>query len=170
MNMLQDRNAIVYGAGGSIGGGVARTFAREGARLFLAGRTRGPLEAVAADIAAAGGTAEVAVLDALEEESVEEHVRSVAERAGSVDVSFNLITRGDRQQVPLVDMTVADLTKAVSGGLTSSFFTARAAARRMIEQRSGVSLSLTSGSARGALRMVGTTGRAGAATADVIGS
>ena len=62
--LLKNKNAIVYGAGGGIGGGVARTFAREGARVFLVGRTQEKLEAVAADITAAGGAAEVAVVDA----------------------------------------------------------------------------------------------------------
>jgi NAD(P)-dependent dehydrogenase (short-subunit alcohol dehydrogenase family) len=161
--MLQDRNAIVYGAGGGIGGGVARTFAREGARVFLAGRTREPLEAVAADIAAAGGMAEVAVVDALDERAVDEHVAAVVASAGSVDVSFNLISRGDVQQVPLVDMTVPDLLRATTNGLTTSFLTARAAARRMIERGSGVILALSSGSARGAAPMMGSTGPADAA-------
>jgi NAD(P)-dependent dehydrogenase (short-subunit alcohol dehydrogenase family) len=61
--LLENKNAIIYGGGGGIGGGVARTFAREGANVFLAGRTGPPMEAVAADIKAAGGSAEVAVLD-----------------------------------------------------------------------------------------------------------
>ena len=69
--LLENKNAVIYGGGGAIGGGVARTFASEGARVFLAGRTRGPLEAVAADIEAAGGSAEVAELDALEEQAVD---------------------------------------------------------------------------------------------------
>ena len=60
--LLEDRNAVIYGAGGAIGGGLARTFAREGARVFLAGRTRESLEAVAADIRATGGSAEVIVV------------------------------------------------------------------------------------------------------------
>jgi NAD(P)-dependent dehydrogenase (short-subunit alcohol dehydrogenase family) len=162
--LLQGKNAIVYGAGGGIGGGVARTFAREGARVFLAGRTREPLEAVAADITAAGGAAEVAVLDALDEQAVDEHARTVVATAGSLDVSFNLISRGDVQQVPLVDMRAADLMRAVTTGLTSSFLTARAAARRMIEQGSGVILSLTSGSTRGTMPLMGSTGPADAAT------
>src|SRR5437867_7885785 len=83
--LLENKNAIIYGAGGGIGGGVARTFAREGARVFLAGRTREKLEAVAADIAAAGGSAEVAVVDALDERAVEGHARTVAARAGRID-------------------------------------------------------------------------------------
>ena len=65
--LLEGKNAIIYGAGGGIGGGIARAFAREGARVFLAGRTRESLEAVAADIRAAGGSAEVTELDALDD-------------------------------------------------------------------------------------------------------
>ena len=53
--LLEKKNAIIYGAAGGIGRGVALTFAREGARVFLAGRTREKLEQVAAEIAAAGG-------------------------------------------------------------------------------------------------------------------
>ena len=162
--LLENKNAIVYGAGGGIGGGVARTFAREGARVFLVGRTRESLEAVAMEIKADGGAAEVAVLDALDERAVEEHVQAAAARAGSVDVSFNLITRGDVQQIPLVDMTTADVMRAVTNGLTSNFITARAAARHMIKQRSGVILHLNSGSARGSMPMMGSTGPADAAT------
>src|SRR5436305_2055612 len=143
--LLEGKNAVIYGAGGGIGGGVARTFAREGATVFLAGRTRKTLEAVATDIKAAGGKAEVAVVDALDEQAVEEHAKKVAAQAGSIDISFNLITRGDVQGIPLVDISAADLVRAVTTGLTSNFITARAAARRMMDQKSDVILTLTSG-------------------------
>ncbi len=162
--LLEDKNAVIYGAGGGIGGGVARTFAREGARVFLAGRTRETLEAVADDIRAAGGSAEVAVVDALDERAVEEHVRAVAAEAGSIDVSFNLISRGDVQGIPLVDMTTEDLLRAVTTGLTANFLTARAAARQMVTQGSGVILTLTSGSAPGGTPLMGSTSPADAAT------
>lgn len=162
--LLEGKTAIIYGGGGGIGSGVARAFAREGAKVFLAGRTRGKLEAVAQDIASAGGSADVAVLDALDEQAVDEHVRAVASRAGSVDVSFNLITRGDVQGRPLVEMTTDDLLRAVVTGLQSNFITARAAARRMIDQRSGVILHLNSASGAGAHPGMGSTGPADAAT------
>jgi len=161
--LLENKNAIIYGAGGGIGGGVARTFAGEGARVFLAGRTRASLEAVAADITAAGGSAEVAELDALDEHAVDEHAQSVASRVGSIDVSFNLVTRGDVQGIALVDMTTADFVRPITTGITANFITARAAARRMIEQASGVILALDSGSANGS-PMMGGTGLADAAT------
>jgi NAD(P)-dependent dehydrogenase (short-subunit alcohol dehydrogenase family) len=161
--LLDNKNAVIYGAGGSIGGAVAKEFAREGARVFLAGRTRDPLEAVAADISSVGGSAEVAVLDALEEKAVDEHARAIASEAGSIDVSFNLITRGDVQGIPLIEMKTDDLLHAVVNGLRSNFITARAAARHMVEQGSGVILVLDSGSANGS-PMMGSTGPADAAT------
>jgi NAD(P)-dependent dehydrogenase (short-subunit alcohol dehydrogenase family) len=162
--LLENKNAVIYGGGGGLGGGVARTFAREGARVFLVGRTRQPLEAVAADVKAAGGSAEVAVVDVLDEQAVEEHAGAVVAQAGSIDVSFNLVTRGDAQGTPLVDMTADDLTRAVTTGLLANFHTARAAARHMIRQGSGVILTVTSGSARGTAPLMGSTGPADAAT------
>jgi len=162
--LLENKNAVIYGAGGGLGGGVARTFAREGARVFLAGRTRGSLEAVAADVAAAGGAAEVAVVDALDEQAVDEHVAAVVARAGSIDVSVNLVNRGDVQGIPLVEMAAADLTRAVTTGLLANFHTARAAARHMTTQGSGVILTVTSGSAKGTAPLMGSTGPADAAT------
>ena len=162
--LLEGKAAIIYGGGGGLGGGVARTFAREGARVFLAGRTREPLDAVARDIASGGGSADVAVVDALYERAVDAHVQGVVSSAGTLDVSFNLISRGDVQGVPLVDMTRDDLLRAVVNGLQSSFLTARAAGRRMIEQRSGVILHLNSASGAGAMPGMGSTGPADAAT------
>ncbi|HEV2033513.1 MAG TPA: SDR family oxidoreductase [Candidatus Dormibacteraeota bacterium] len=162
--LLTGKTAIIYGGGGGIGGGVARTFAREGARVFLVGRTRQKLDAVAKDIQAAGGLADVAVVDALDEKAVDDHVKDVVAKAGRVDVSFNLITRGDAQGTPLVDMTADDLLRGVVNGLRSNFITARAAARRMIDQRSGVILHLNSASGAGAIPGMGSTGLADAAT------
>src|SRR5262249_20922665 len=144
--LLTNKNAIIYGAGGGIGGGVARTFAREGARVFLVGRTREKLDAVAKDIAAAGGSAEVAVVDALDEQAVDAHVQAVAAQAGSIDVSFNLISRGDVQGTRLLDMRTDDFMGPITTGMRSNYITARAAARHMVQQGSGVILMVTSGS------------------------
>jgi NAD(P)-dependent dehydrogenase (short-subunit alcohol dehydrogenase family) len=162
--LLEGKTAIIYGGGGGIGAGVARTFAREGASVFLVGRTRPKLDAVAKDIKSAGGSAEVAELDALDERAVDSHVKSVVSKTGHVDISFNLITRGDAQGTPLVEMQTDDLLRAVVNGLRSNFITARAAARRMIEQRSGVILHLNSASGDGAAPGMGSTGPADAAT------
>lgn len=138
--LLTGRNAVIYGGGGAIGGAVARAFGREGARVFLAGRTEAPLVAVADDVRAAGGRADLAVLDALDEKAVDAHADAVVEEAGSLDVSLNVITHGDVQGTPLVEMSVADFEAPVVTGLRTNFITSRAAARHMIRQRRGVLL------------------------------
>jgi NADP-dependent 3-hydroxy acid dehydrogenase YdfG len=95
--LLENKNAVIYGAGGSIGSAVASAFAREGARVFLAGRTLQSLQEVAQQIRSAGGVADTAQLDALDKQAVDQHADAVAEKAGSIDISFNLISVGDVQ-------------------------------------------------------------------------
>ena len=162
--LLKGKNAIVSGGGGGIGSGVAQTFAREGAHVFVTGRTRAKLETVVNEIKSAGGSAEAAALDALDEKAVDKHIDLVISTAGSVDISFNLITRGDLQGIPLVEMNTDDLLRAVTNGLRSNFITARAAARQMIKQHSGVILHLNSASGEGSQPGMGSTGPADAAT------
>lgn len=139
--LLQSRNAVVYGGGGAIGGAVARAFGREGARVFLAGRTRPRLDEVAAEIRSAGGTAETAEVDALDEQAVDAHADSVAAEAGSIDVSFNLIAHGAVQGTPMVEMSLADYERPAVTAMRTTFLTTRAAARHMIRQGSGVILA-----------------------------
>ena len=146
--LLEDKNAVIYGAGGAIGGAVARTFAREGARVFLAGRTRASLATVAGEIEAAGGRAEVTVLDALDGRTVDEHVGEVVKRAGSIDISFNAISIRDVQLIPLVEISLEDFMLPISTGATTHFLTATAAARHMATQGSGVILTLSSSAVR----------------------
>jgi 3-oxoacyl-[acyl-carrier protein] reductase len=102
--LLEGKNAVIYGGGGAIGGAVARAFAREGARVHLAGRTQAKLEEVARQIRAAGGVAQTARVDALDETAVDEHADAVAAAAGGIDVSFNLISHGDVQGTPMAEM------------------------------------------------------------------
>ena len=138
--LLDGRNAIIYGGGGSIGGAVACAFAREGATVHLAGRTAASLESVADEIRWSGGRAHTAVVDALDPDAVDRHADEVAERAGSIDISFNLISHGDVQGTPLAEMSLADFEAPVVTAVRTMFITARAAARHMIPQGSGVIL------------------------------
>jgi NAD(P)-dependent dehydrogenase (short-subunit alcohol dehydrogenase family) len=137
--LLEGRTAVIYGAG-SIGGAVARAFAREGARVFLASRSREHLEELAEEIRGAGGLAETAQVDALDDRAVNEHADAVAAEAGRIDVSFNLISHGDVQGTPLVEMPLADFEQPVVTALRTTFLTSQAAARHMIRQGSGVIL------------------------------
>jgi 3-oxoacyl-[acyl-carrier protein] reductase len=92
--LLEDKKAIIYGAAGKVGGAIARAFAREEPRVFLAGRTLESLEEVAEQIRSSGGMAEIAQVDALDERAVDEHADAIAERIAGIDVSFNLSPTG----------------------------------------------------------------------------
>lgn len=138
--LLEDKNAVIYGGGGSIGGAVAKAFAREGATVFLAGRTKAKLDAVADAIRSAGGTAETAEVDALDAEAVDAHADAVAAAAGGIDISFNLITHGDVQGTPMVEMALDDYIRPVVTAVSTTFLTSRAAARHMIKGGGGVIL------------------------------
>jgi len=134
--LLDNKSAVIYGGGGSIGGAVARAFAREGARVFLTGRTSTTLEEVAEAIRASGGVAETAEVDALDEEAVDRHADAVAAEAAGIDISFNLITHPHTHGTPLAEMAVDDFLAPLETAARTTFLTARAAARHMIRQRS----------------------------------
>jgi 3-oxoacyl-[acyl-carrier protein] reductase len=147
--LLEDKNAVIYGGGGSISGAVADAFAREGARVFLAGGTLATLDKVAEEISTSGGVAETAQVDALDEQqAVEKHIGEVVEQAGSIDVSFNAISIRDVQLTPLVEMSREDFLSLIVTGTRTHFLTARAAARRMAERGRGVILTLSASSVR----------------------
>jgi len=153
--LLQDKVAIIYGAGGAIGSAVARAFGAEGARVFLSGRNLGPVQAVAREIAAAGGSAEAAQVDALDEEAVDRHTDHVAEHAGGIDVCLNAIGVHAVQGTLLTDLALSDFAFPINTWTSTQFLTARAAARHMVTKRKGVILTLTASPARLAIPMAG---------------
>jgi 3-oxoacyl-[acyl-carrier protein] reductase len=156
--LLEGKNAVVYGGAGAVGRAVARAFAREGARLFLAGRTLATLEAVAAELAAAGAAVETARVDALDEAAVDAHADAVAERAGGIDVSFSAIRYGDVHGAPLLELPVEDFTGPIGNAMRAHFLTTRAAARHMTRQGSGVVMAITATTGRLSIPEVGATG------------
>ena len=139
--LLTGKTAIVYGAAGGIGTAMSSAFAREGAKVHVTGRTAKTLDALAERIRAAGGQAEAAVVDALDEDAVNAHADAVAAQDGSVDISVCVIDIADHQGTPLVDMALEDFERPIRLAVRSTFLTARAAARHMIRQRSGVILT-----------------------------
>lgn len=138
--LLENKVAVIYGGGGSIGEAVARAFAREGARVFLAGRTQATLDKVASAIRSGGGTVETAVVDALDELAVDAFVDSVAQRAGHLDISVNVIGYRDVQK-PLMAISVDEFNQPIATAMRTQFLTTRAAARHMIQRKSGVILT-----------------------------
>jgi NAD(P)-dependent dehydrogenase (short-subunit alcohol dehydrogenase family) len=156
--LLEGKNAVIYGAGGAIGGATARAFAREGAHVFLTGRHLASLEAVARQIVSADGVAETAEVDALDEEAVEQHLDSVVQKVGRLDVSFNAVTpvaQPGVQGISLSNLSPESFTLPITTYSRTNFLTARAAARRMADQQAGVILTLTAGPARSAAPLVG---------------
>jgi 3-oxoacyl-[acyl-carrier protein] reductase len=142
--LLENKVAVIYGAGGLIGGAVVRTFAREGAQVFLAGRTQAKLDKLADEIRAQGGVADSAVVDALDEQAVDAYVDKVAAQAGAIDISFNVIGYGDVQK-PLMELSVADFLQPITNAMQTQFLTTRAAARHMTARKAGVILAFGGG-------------------------
>ena len=156
--LLENKSAVIYGGGGPVGTAVAHAFAREGARLFLAGRTVAGLDKLAQEISAAGGMVETAQVDALEEDAVAEHAASVSAKAGGIDVAFNAVGYSDMHGQPLSEMSFQDFVAPVTDALRAQFLITRAAARSMVEQGSGVILTITATTARPPIPHVGGTG------------
>lgn len=150
--ILENKCALVFGAGGSIGAAVAREFAAEGAQVFLAGRTKSGLEAVAEQIKASGGAAQTATIDVLDDAAVNQYIDSIVKQAGRIDIVVDAAGPLAKEygngkiavELPIEEFMVPLLTM-----VKSRFITARAAARHMIEQKSGVIVFVTGSPARG---------------------
>ncbi len=141
--LLENKNAVIYGAGGSLGGAIANTLAKAGAKVFVSGQTLTAVRHLADAIIANGGKAEASEVDAMNEKEVNDFVNSIVKKAGSVDISFSAVSLMDIQGVPLVDLPMDDFTRPVIRAMETQFITGTAAGRVMIRQRAGVILSLT---------------------------
>jgi NAD(P)-dependent dehydrogenase (short-subunit alcohol dehydrogenase family) len=147
--LLDNKTAVIYGAGGAIGGAVAQAFAREGARLFLTGRDVAKLDALGID-------ADTAQVDALDENAVNAHLDEVVARAGGVDISINAIGPGaNPQRLPLTELATDAFAGPIAFYTSSNFITATAAGRHMSRQGSGVILTLTAVPGRLPARFIG---------------
>jgi NAD(P)-dependent dehydrogenase (short-subunit alcohol dehydrogenase family) len=163
--ILENKNAVIYGASGAIGTTVARAFAKDGATVFLTGRRLAPLEALAKEITADGGRAHAAIVDALDESAISSHLDSVTEKSGAIDISFNAIgiPQEGVQGIPLLALSSEGFMLPVATYAKSHFLTGREAAKRMVPRRTGVIIMLTAIPARIAAPLVGGMGAAWAA-------
>ena len=153
--LLSKKTAVIYGAGGAIGSAVARAFAQEGANVFLTGRNLASVAAVANEISVAGGVAEAAQVDALDESAIEKHLNDTVEKTGGIDISFNAagISGADvrdkhLQGTPLAMLSLESFSLPIVTYTQLHFLTARAAARQMVKKQSGVILMHTPEPAR----------------------
>ena len=161
--LLANKNAIIYGGSGEVGGAVARAFAREGAQVFLAGRTLTTLEARASEIRALGGRAEISQVDAYDLQAVERSLDEIIAQVGRIDISFNAIGHDDVQGQSMLEMSQNIFAQPISNAMLSYFNTSTASARRMVQQGSGVILAISANAARMAYPNIGGFGVACAA-------
>jgi NAD(P)-dependent dehydrogenase (short-subunit alcohol dehydrogenase family) len=163
--LLKDKVAVIYGAGGAMGAASARAFASEGASVFLTGHALAGVEGIAKEILAAGGIAEAAEVDATDEQAIDEHLNSVMDKAGRVDISLNTIGIPNAKIVgkPLTELDLEYFELALTSYTNSYFLTARHAARRMIPNKSGVIMTVTALHSRIGVPFVGGYGPAQAA-------
>lgn len=145
MVMLANRTAVIYGAGGAIGGAAARAFAAAGARVYLAGRSLDRLEKVASDI---GDAARVDEVDALDEQAVAVHADAVAGDAGGIDIALNAVAVPFVHGVPFLEVAVEDVMHPVDAFLRTNLITAQAVARHMTGRGSGTILTLSTAASR----------------------
>ena len=101
------------------------------------------LQALSASITTAGGIAETATIDAMDEKAVNRQLKQLVEKYGSIDISFNAIGTQVVQNMPLVEMTMADFVHPAHFMLKTQFITAIAAGKQMKHQGKGVILTLT---------------------------
>jgi len=141
--ILQGKNAVIYGAGGSLGSAVAKALAKAGARVFLTGRKIDSVQKTADEILQMGGRTEVDVVDAFDENAIDSHIKTVEQKAGSLDISFNAVGIDVIQNIPLVDISTNDFVNPITKTMQTRFVTAKAAAKTMMKQKSGVILTLT---------------------------
>ena len=128
--MLAGKVALVTGAGKNIGRAIALTLARDGAKVVVNGRSdAAAIEAVAAEIRAAGGQAEAVLADVSDPDAV---ARLVAQ-AGPVDIL--VCNAGLRRQTPFLEMSLAEWREILSVALDGAFILSRAVLPRMVAPR-----------------------------------
>ena len=149
--VLSGKHAVVFGAAGTIGAAVAREFAVAGAEVYLSGRTKSNMEAVAKQITANGGRAHTAVVDTLDDAAVNQYISSVVHETGKIDIILDAagpLAKEYGNTKMAVDLPIDEFMVPLETIVKSRFITARAAARQMVKQRSGVIILVTGSPAR----------------------
>jgi 3-oxoacyl-[acyl-carrier protein] reductase len=150
--LLKNKRAVIFGAGGAIGQAVAKEFAAQGAMVFLSGRRLAAIEQVAQEIHQDGGVAYAAQVDALDEQAVHAYLDRVAQEGGSIDILLNATGPQPKDfgnGTSTLELPLEQFLLPLSTLVPSQFITARAAARHMVRQHSGVILFVTAIPARG---------------------
>jgi len=139
---LDGKIAFVTGAGRGLGRAGALALAQAGAHLVLVSRTRAQLDETARAVEALGRKALVVVADTRDAREVEAAVRAAVDAFGRIDILFN--NAGTNVRKPVVDMTDEDWHTIIETNVKGVFVVARAVARQMIAQGSGVIINMSS--------------------------
>ncbi len=153
MASLEGKTALITGASQGIGRACAIELAKAGARIALAARNESKLADVAAEITAAGGTAQVFAIDLASEDSIKAGAKAVIAHFGSLEILVN--NAGITKDTLLLRMKRADWDSVLNTNLTGTFLLTQAMVSPMLKARWGRIISITS--------VVGETGQAGQA-------
>jgi 3-oxoacyl-[acyl-carrier protein] reductase len=153
MSSLAGKTALVTGASQGIGRACALTLAKAGARIALAARNESKLADVAAEITAAGGTAQAFAIDVASEESIKTGAKAAIAHFGSIDILIN--NAGITKDTLLLRMKRADWDDVLATNLTGVFLLTQALLSPMLKARWGRIINITS--------IVGETGQVGQA-------
>jgi 3-oxoacyl-[acyl-carrier protein] reductase len=149
---LEDKTAVIFGAGGEVGSAVVKELASHGARVFLSGRTKARVQQLAQAISSRGETAAAAEVDALDEDAVTSYLDAVVAAAGRIDIIFNAMGPQAveyRNATRTLELPAETFMLPMTTIVRSQFITARAAARHFVSAGSGVIVFLTATPSQG---------------------
>ncbi|PJE07520.1 SDR family oxidoreductase [Mycobacterium sp.] len=138
---LRGKKALITGASSGIGRTVALAYAEAGAEVALAARHLDALEALAEEIAAAGGTAVPIACDVTRQDQVAAMVDQMTAELGGIDIA--VCNAGIVSVTPMLDMSLEEFERIQHTNVTGVFLTAQAAARAMVAQGRGGSIITT---------------------------
>lgn len=149
--LLENKVAVVFASGGSVGAEVSKAFAREGATVFLSGHRLQSVERTAEAIRSSNWSVAVEKIDALSEVDVKRYLDGIVRQTGRIDIAFNAIGPSSACDLvmPSTEIPTEKFLSYVNTAVLSQFITARSAARHMMARRSGVVILLTATPAKG---------------------
>ena len=142
MGPIDNKIAIVTGAGGGIGGAIARRFAAEGAKVAVADIDGEAAQARVAELADRKGDAVAIVADVTIKKSVEQMVQATLERWGRIDILVNVA--GGAQIKPVIEVSDTEWDHIINMNLKSVFLCSQAVLPAMIKQHYGKIVSISS--------------------------